>query len=88
MNIHTIESQILTAHRENDREQIKKIYTDLSAQRNKMDRWFNKYLDLFSEKIGSAPKTDPVKKLYETKCAEYSKIAHLVRIAEQYMVKN
>lgn len=87
MNIYTIESQIITAHALRDRQSIEKIYTDLSSTKNKMDRWFDKYLDMFSDKIGSVDKTDPIRKLYDKKFSEYSKVTHLLRVATNYMVK-
>ena len=87
MNIHSIESQIVTAYALRDSASIEKIYTDLSATKNKMDRWFDKYLDMFSDKIATVDKTDPIKKLYDKKFNEYAKVSHLIRVAKNYMVK-
>lgn len=77
MNTYKIESQILNA----SREVLESMQTDLLRQRNKMDRWFNRYLDLFSEKIAIVTNDDPIKKLYDSKCNEYTELTHLLRIA-------
>lgn len=87
MNVHTIESQIVTAHAHRDHAKIQKIYVDLSAEQIKMDRWFDKYLDLFSEKLNYVDRADPIKTLYEKKFNEYSDVSHLIRVAKSYMVK-
>ena len=87
MNIHAVESQIIDAYNRSDRPALEKIQRDLAASILKMDRWFDKYLDLFSDKIGTVDKADPVKRLYNSKCKEYSEITHLTRVVQNYMVK-
>lgn len=77
MNTVQVELQILNS----TGEALVELHTDLLRKRNKMDRWFNRYLDLFSEKITLVAKTDPIKKLYDSKYEEYTQLTHLLRIA-------
>lgn len=81
----SIESTIIEAASLRDFETIQKAYIDLTNTKNKLDRWFTKYIDMFDEKLSTADKNDPVKKLYDTKFNEYSKIARVIKVAEHYM---
>lgn len=85
MNMRQIESQIIQARAYNDRAAIGEILIELTNQRSKMDRWFDKYLDMFDEKLSECDRNDPVKKLYNTKFDEYSKLQRTIKLAESYM---
>lgn len=85
MNIRSIESQILFANAYNDKETIGKYYIELSNEKAKMDRWFDKFLDKFSDKLSSCDRSDPVKKMYNTKYDRYSQLSRVITIAEKYM---
>lgn len=61
-------------------------YTELVNERHKLDRWFNKYLDLFSEKMSCVDKSDPVWKLYDSKSKTYSEISKDIKTVE-YLIK-
>jgi len=87
MNRKQVESQIVMAHTFNDKSQIQKIYIDLINDRSKLDRWFNKYLDMFDEKMNESKRTDPVWRLYNAKSEEYSDVNMTIRTAEYYLKK-
>ncbi len=75
------------AHTFNDKSQIQKIYIDLINYRSKLDRWFNKYLDMFDEKMNESKRTDPVWRLYNAKSEEYSDVNMTIKTAEYYLKK-
>lgn len=85
MNIRNIESQILFAKAYNDTETIGKYYVELSNEKAKMDRWFDKFLDKFNEKLSVCERSDPVKKMYNVKFDEYTQLSRVLTIAEKYM---
>ena len=87
MNRSNIEYQIATAHLHNNKESIKDIYIDLINLKAKLDRWFNKYLDMFDEKMSSVTTSDPVWKLYHSKADEYSQLTQTIKTAEYYLKK-
>lgn len=87
MNRKNIESDIVNAYIYNDREKMKSIYIDLINLRSKLDRWFNKYLDMFDEKMNSSTRSDPVWKLYHAKSHEYSDVVQSIKTAEYYLNK-
>lgn len=69
----------------NDKQRISKIYLELVAERNKLDKWFNKYLDMFSEKMSEVDRTDPIWKLYNIKSKQYSELNAGIKTAEFYL---
>lgn len=85
MNLRQIESKIIAAKDLRDTPTINEIYIDLSNKRAKMDRWFDKYLDMFDEKLATCDRNDPVKKLYNSKFDEYSQLSRVLKLAETYM---
>lgn len=85
MNLRQIESKIIAAKDLRDMSTISEIYVDLSNKRTKMDRWFDKYLDMFDEKLATCDRNDPVKKLYNSKFDEYSQLSRVLKLAETYM---
>lgn len=87
MNRKKIESDIVNAHTFNDREKMMSIYIDLVNDRSKMDRWFDKYLDMFDEQMNNLPRTDPIWKLYHKKSNEYSDVAQAIKTAEYFLKK-
>ena len=87
MNRKNIESDIVNAYIFNDHEKLKSIYIDLINLRGKLDRWFNKYLEMFDEKMNSSKRNDPVWKLYHAKSDEYSAVVQTIKTAEYYLKK-
>lgn len=87
MNIIGIETKIINAYTNGDVETIKSLYEDMTSSLLKMDRWFDRYIDLFDEKIAMVDSNDPIRKLYDSKFQEYSTLNHLIKVAQHYMVK-
>ena len=88
MNTYQLQSEIVTSFQLRDKDKILKIHTDLVSERNKLDKWFSKFVDMFSENIGEAAVTDPVRVLYDKKYTEYSKISKVINIAETYLKRD
>lgn len=87
MNRKQIEADIVMAHTFNDRQKIQDIHIELVNMRAKLHRWFNKYLDMFDEKMTSSTRSDPIWKLYHKKCDEYSDVVQTIKTAEYYIRK-
>lgn len=83
-----IESKIVIAAALQDKQTIVDIHSELSNTKAKMDRWFNKYLDLYGEKLDTADRKDPIRKLYNSKFDEYSDVSRVLKVAEIYMKEN
>ena len=81
----SLESQIVIAAALRDKQTIKNIYSELTSTKIKMDQWFDMFLDKFDDKLSTCDRSDPVKKLYNTKFEEYSKVARTIKVAEHYM---
>jgi hypothetical protein len=87
MNRKQIESDIVNAHIYNDPEKLKSLYISLINLRGKLDRWFDKYLDMFDEKMNSSKRNEPVWKLYHAKSDEYNDVVQSIKTAEYYLKK-
>lgn len=87
MNIIGIETQIISAYTNGDRQAIKSLYEDMTSKLLKMNRWFDRYIDMFDEQIATVSSSDPIRKLYDAKFQEYSNLNHLIKVAQHYMVK-
>lgn len=85
MNKHTIQNEIISAYAANDRQTIQDAYIKLINMKGKMDRWFNKFLDMYSEKMDEVGRTHPIMRCYNAKFEEYSDINTVIRTAEHYM---
>lgn len=87
MNRKSVEHDIVNAYLFDDHEKLKEIYIDLINIRAKLDRWFNKYLDMFDDKMNATTRTDPVWRLYHAKSDEYSNVIQTIKTAEYYLKK-
>jgi hypothetical protein len=85
MNHKQLESELSTAHMYNQSKKIEEIYVQLINTKSKLDRWFNKYIDMFDDTMNSVANTHPVWKLYNAKFDEYSELNKNIRTAEYYM---
>ena len=52
-----------------------------------MDRWFDKYLDMFEKKMNSDEPDTPIWKLYKQKSKEYSELNGVITTADVYIKK-
>lgn len=87
MNRQQTEQNIVMAYTYNNREVIQEIYIDLVNIKAKLDRWFNKYLDMFDDKMSTVNNNDPVWKLYHSKSEEYNAVTQTIKTAEYYLKK-
>lgn len=87
MNRKTIEHNIVEAYTFNDKSKLMDIYVELVNTRSKMNRWFDKYLDMFDDVMNSRDRSDPVWKLYHKKSDEYSDIVQSIKTVEYYLKK-
>ena len=72
---------------DNDIVALEKIRTSLIKQRISMDRWFDKYLDMFEKKMNSDEPDTPIWKLYKQKSKEYSELNGVITTADVYIKK-
>jgi hypothetical protein len=79
------QNQIVIAAALKDKQTIQSIHAELTSILRKMDYWFDMFLDRFDEKLSSCDRSDPVKKLYNSKFEEYSNISRTIKVAEYYM---
>lgn len=66
---------------------LEKIRTSLLKQRFAMDRWFDKYLEMFEKKMNVDETETPVWKLYKQKSKEYSELNGVIITADVYIKK-
>lgn len=85
MNFIEIEKNLVLQNAYKNKQEIIKIHKKLSSERIKLDRWFDKYLDIFSEKLNSCAQKDPVKVLYDKKFAQYGELTRLINASVFYL---
>ena len=87
MNYYKLNQDIVIAYALRDITKIRDIHINLINERSKLDRWFNKYLDMFDNKMNSSTRSDPVWKLYHAKSEQYSKLGTTIATAQYYLSK-
>jgi hypothetical protein len=70
-----------------DVQSLQKIYIVLIKQRTVLDRWFDKYLDMFDRKMSTDNTDTPIWKLYKQKLNEYSELNGVITTANAYITK-
>lgn len=88
MSTMEIEREISSAFQVGDTKTIATAKEQLIAQREKLDRWFDRYLDLFSDRMDLLEKSDPVWKLYDKKYANYQEVSHAIITADYFLRKS
>jgi hypothetical protein len=66
---------------------LERIRSSLVAERKVMDKWFDKYLDMFEKKMSPDETNTPIWKLYKTKSKEYSELNGIITTADVYIKK-
>jgi hypothetical protein len=66
---------------------LEKIRASLIRERTVMDRWFDKFLDMFERKMSTEDLETPIWKLYRTKTKEYSELNGIITTANVYIRK-
>lgn len=87
MNFVEIEKDIAVAYHLKDFDKIDCILSDLKENKSKLDRWFDKYLDMFDDRMNSSDRSDPVWKLYFQKFNFYSDLEHSIKTAKYFLEK-
>ena len=82
-----IERNIIAAATFNEWNTVLEIKDDILRQRCKLDKWFDRYLNMFEEKLQTCKSTDPVKVLFKRKSDEYEHVNRLMRVVEFYLSK-
>ena len=72
---------------DHDVESVKKIKSFLVAERTVMDKWFDKYLEMFERKMSTEDLDTPIWKLYKSKSKEYSELNGIIKTADIYIKK-
>lgn len=71
----------------NDKAGIAALRDELIMRREQLNRWFQYFLDEFSEKMDNGlDSSDPIMKLYRDKYEQYTSINSAIRISESYLV--
>lgn len=82
-----IERDIITAATFHEWNKILEIKDNIFKERCKLDKWFDRYLNMFEEKLQTCSNTDPVKVLFKRKSDEYEHVNRLMRVVEFYLSK-
>lgn len=82
-----IEHDIAIAYHMSDKDKIRDIKDQLLSSLYKLDRWFDRYLDTFDEKMRDLPPTDPIWKLYNKKFDVYQDIKMTIKSADYFLGK-
>jgi hypothetical protein len=72
---------------DHDVDALEKIRASLIRERTVMDRWFDKFLDMFERKMSTEDLDTPIWKLYRTKSKEYSELNGIITTANAYINK-
>lgn len=59
----------------------------LASHREKLDRWFDKYLDMFDKDMKPDEGNTPVWNMYRKKYKEYEEIESMLKTTEFYLSK-
>jgi len=80
-------NQIVSAASNYDRVGLQTIYSNLIAEKMKMDKFFSMYLDKFERKMDSETPNTPIWDLYKKKLKEYSELDRTIKAAQYYTNK-
>ena len=70
-----------------DYDALTKIHNFLLTQSKIMDKWFDKYLDMFEKKMKPDEPNTNIWKMYHSKSNEYSELQSLIRTTDAYLRK-
>jgi hypothetical protein len=87
ITITEMRSKISLCASDNDVDALSKIHDFLLQQSNQMDKWFDKYLDMFENKMKPDNPNTNIWKMYHIKSNEYSEIQTLIRTTNAYVRK-
>jgi hypothetical protein len=82
-----IENKMLELAMSYDVAGLTTLLSDLKTQKRKLDAWFDKYLDMFDNKMNKTSKNDPVWKMYDKKFYEYQELEASIKRVNYYREK-
>lgn len=87
-DISLLEKGLHNAHQTGDRKTIEKTLKNLYTIQKKLDWWFEKYIEMFDDKIGdmNVKRSEPVKMLYNHKFRQYQQASALIFLAKDYLL--
>lgn len=81
----SVELTIVKAHSNCDYDTLQSVYIQLFNEKSKLDKWFDKYLDMFNDKMSDADRNDPMWKLYRAKFTQYNKLTDSIKTVQYYL---
>jgi hypothetical protein len=84
----TNKNKLSHAYLYSDIETIKSIFIQLCSKRNFLDRWFDKFIDMYDTKMNSQDRSSPIWKKYFERFSEYEELTSDIRTAEYYLRKS
>lgn len=82
-----IKNKLSEAYLHNDIDAIQNVFIELCNKRNFLDRWFDKFLDMYDAKMNKQDRSSPIWKKYFERFSEYEVLSSDLRHAEYYMKK-
>lgn len=82
-----VEKEVAVAYHTGDSEKIKSILDELIVTQRKLDRWFDKYLDMFDDRMNTSEQSDPVWKLYRKKFDLYCDVKQTIETTKYFLGK-
>ena len=68
-----------------NKQELIRVKDELEKNLKEVDIFFEEYLELFSEQMNSASKTEPVWKAYNDKYKAYENIKHNLKLTNHYL---
>lgn len=66
---------------------LTRVRDALVQERKVLDKWFDKYLDMFDRKMDPSNPNTKIWQLYHSKTKEYSDLQQLIRTTNEYLRK-
>jgi hypothetical protein len=82
-----IKNKLSNAFLYNDSDTIETIFIELCNKRRFLDKWFDKFLDMYDTTMNKEDQSSPIWKKYYERFSEYELITSDIRHAEYYMNK-
>lgn len=71
----------------NNSEALKQLHIELISKRMFLDKWFDKFIDVYDTKMTMSDRSSPVWKKYHQKFDEYETVVSELKVAEYYLKK-
>lgn len=87
IELNKIQSELPMLSLQRDVKKLSEYKTFLTTQREKLDRWFDKYLDMFDKDMKPDNGTTAVWNMYRKKYREYNEIDSCLKSTEYFLSK-